>query len=192
MSDISIPENDSSEPLNYLNLNELDAQTAFVLARLYSGRKSKSIPPTFKVAWNTPVPSNEINPLPALDTSAPELGDAGVYVIQRLDRHLYKIGCSITLATRIASVRNSVKAETIVEHIIHFPRYKGLERALHRRFYSRRVTGEWFSLTAFDLEYIKSLDPEVFLRTPAPDIPFYDGWHSDTAPDAPPERNEQS
>jgi DNA-binding CsgD family transcriptional regulator len=89
---------------------------------------------------------------------------AGVYIIRRLDLELWKIGCANFLERRIKQVQQSIKAFTVLEHKIIYPRSFALETALHHHFSTKHVGGEWFHLTADDLKFIQNVDPDAFLK----------------------------
>lgn len=89
---------------------------------------------------------------------------AGVYILRRLDKELFKVGCSINLKARIRVIQLSIKAFTTLEHQILFRRPRLLEAAIHRWFAEKCVEGEWYQLNAADLEFLKSIDPEKFIE----------------------------
>jgi hypothetical protein len=67
-----------------------------------------------------------------------------VYIARARDGHLLKIGLTVSLRQRLATL----KAEPIVVFRVPYWGAHPLEQHLHRRFAEARVDGEWFSPTA--------------------------------------------
>jgi hypothetical protein len=90
--------------------------------------------------------------------------EKGVYILRRLDKELYKIGFSTELPTRIANIQKEVNAFSVVELTVCYSDPRTLESALHYHFRDKRVEGEWFKLSSDDVELIKGLDLDAFIR----------------------------
>jgi hypothetical protein len=69
---------------------------------------------------------------------------------------VYKIGLSVSPSQRLAGL---VAKGTDAECVHHFPSAgaRKVERALHLRFVSKRIGGEWFALTADDVALIRTV-----------------------------------
>ena len=81
-----------------------------------------------------------------------------VYLIQSGD--LYKIGIAVNIEKRIKSLRTGTPHQLQLLHSIQYECQedaRGMELALHNHLPYRRVTGEWFSLTSYDVDFIKTL-----------------------------------
>lgn len=76
-----------------------------------------------------------------------------VYVIH--SEHGYKIGKTVNIKTRtqMFSVKLPFPIELI--HYAWFDNYSEAERRFHERFASKRLEGEWFSLSRSDIEEIR-------------------------------------
>jgi hypothetical protein len=109
----------------------------------------------------TGISTGHFSPLPRQKVPGPE---SGVYVLRRLDKELFKIGCASVLPTRIAQMRKQIKAFTTVECTILHYHFFALETALHRHFVEQHVGHEWFRLTPADLEWLAALDPVTFME----------------------------
>ncbi len=81
---------------------------------------------------------------------------AGVYLL-RLGS-LVKIGCSDNLARRCSEVVAEHHGSELL-HFITCPQARDLELALHRRFFSSRMHGEWFELSEADLALLLAVGP---------------------------------
>lgn len=79
-----------------------------------------------------------------------------VYLLYSL-AGLYKIGKSIHPERRIRRLEVTLPFTIWAEHIFSADDYSLAERQLHRRFADKRVDGEWFSLAADDVAWIKSI-----------------------------------
>lgn len=80
--------------------------------------------------------------------------DAGYVYLVSCGRR-YKIGMSKDVSKRIAGMMLPPTAKIVCT--IKSDEKRKLERELHEKFASKRRKGEWFRLTAADVEYIKSL-----------------------------------
>lgn len=81
-----------------------------------------------------------------------------VYII-RASNGYYKIGISVDPNHRLKELRRQAATWAIsleMVHTIASNNAYGLEQSLHKRFAERRVIGEWFLLTAQDIEWLRS------------------------------------
>ena len=75
-----------------------------------------------------------------------------IYLIK--DGDLYKIGMSVNVADRFATIkRTNLGAELICSAI--FDDHAKIERELHIKFAHKRVSGEWFALNNEDIDWLK-------------------------------------
>lgn len=72
-----------------------------------------------------------------------------VYLMQAGDA--YKIGYATRPETRRADIQVGCPLPVEILYQVRTAEYVRLERKLHHRFAHRRITGEWFRLTALDL-----------------------------------------
>jgi hypothetical protein len=79
----------------------------------------------------------------------------------------YKIGKSSDLLWRVASLQAANPIPIEIEHVIYTEQNAAVELALHRIFSSKRVRGEWFSLSQEDVEAIRSWSVEDILNLEA-------------------------
>lgn len=81
-----------------------------------------------------------------------------VYIIQDVDvTGLFKIGRTNNPEKRILNFGIHLPFTVGIVHIIPTDNMCQLESVLHRKFASKRVKGEWFSLSTDDLEAIRSI-----------------------------------
>jgi excisionase family DNA binding protein len=74
----------------------------------------------------------------------------------------YKIGASLRVDARIIQLKMIVPYDDLeLIHTIPTDDRYGLERRLHHQFSDKCKGGEWFELEPADVDYIKSLGPEV-------------------------------
>lgn len=74
---------------------------------------------------------------------------SGVYILEDIERGIYKIGCSKSVLTRIKSVIKTcnfcgIKSELQVFNIVYVKNYKLLEKHLHLLASKFRYQNEWF------------------------------------------------
>lgn len=81
--------------------------------------------------------------------------DAGVYLVLAKSG-LYKIGCTSNISRRMLALRKILGSAELVAFIETEETYR-VERCLHDVYPDKRLSGELFSLTPDDVEYIKSL-----------------------------------
>lgn len=72
----------------------------------------------------------------------------------------YKIGKAGHISKRLATIEPALPFPVEVVHTIYNNNARALEAELHQRFDDKRTNGEWFELTAADLEYIRSIQPD--------------------------------
>lgn len=70
----------------------------------------------------------------------------------------YKIGASLNPEKRLRQLKTGSSRPLKMIHWLYSSRYREVEKKLHDRFASKRVSGEWFNLCGYDVEYIKSLN----------------------------------
>ena len=78
-----------------------------------------------------------------------------VYLVKDVNRGVVKIGCTSNVKSRVEQLK---VANAGTEYIKHFDGKKDDEAALHQHFaqLGKRVSGEWFSLSDHDFEYIET------------------------------------
>ena len=79
-----------------------------------------------------------------------------VYLIQS-PTGKHKIGRTVNPADRMRTFTVKLPFEVAYVCVIATEDMYALERTLHRKFKNQRVNGEWFDLSADDIEYIKGL-----------------------------------
>lgn len=79
-----------------------------------------------------------------------------VYVLH--SEHGYKIGKTKNVNQRMSYFGLKLPFKTTLVLLIQSDRYSELEKILHRKFESKRINGEWFTLNNKDLNYIKNLE----------------------------------
>lgn len=80
-----------------------------------------------------------------------------VYLMEHQEQDLYKIGFSVSPRRRVEEV---AKAEgAAVELICSIPAadMRALERELHQQYREKRIRGEWFRLSQYDIAAIVAL-----------------------------------
>lgn len=78
----------------------------------------------------------------------------GVYLLHCQGR--YKIGMSTTgVRSRVSAIQTASPYPVELVCVIWTYSPAELERALHKRFASKRISGEWFDLSADDVDYLK-------------------------------------
>lgn len=96
--------------------------------------------------------------LPAAEEAAGRrLSSKHVYVLEAIGSNRYKIGWGKNLAARIQKIKNAspFPVEIVAKIASNDPRK--LESELHKLFDSTRVWREWFSLSAEQVDYLKSI-----------------------------------
>jgi hypothetical protein len=91
---------------------------------------------------------------PVLASGKPQHGI--VYLLQSDD--LFKIGISTyPVEKRLQEIKRDWKGEISVVHFFESDDIVAQERTLHNVFANKQVSGEWFRLDRFEVDYIKSL-----------------------------------
>jgi hypothetical protein len=70
------------------------------------------------------------------------LGGSRVYVVSATGSRLVKIGVTTNLKVRLAALQQTSPSELVV--LWHTSGGLNLERAIHQRFWKKRLHGEWF------------------------------------------------
>jgi len=81
-----------------------------------------------------------------------------VYIVKSGDT--YKIGYTSNLKNRLSAIATGCPEPVEVRDVIHGAGLKE-ERALHRKFEAKRVSGEWFALDEEDLAFIKRFGDDL-------------------------------
>lgn len=89
--------------------------------------------------------------------------DGYVYLIHGEGTGYCKIGRSKSVPSRMAQLAIQLPFRIDLIHTIACEGMVEIERALHRRFGSKRANGEWFQLDQKDIEWIKKRD-KLYLR----------------------------
>lgn len=79
------------------------------------------------------------------------------YVYLLHSNGVYKIGHAKDLTRRMMQISPVMPHEVELVHAIKCENMVGLESELHQQFADKRLNGEWFNLSAEDVEYIKHL-----------------------------------
>ncbi len=86
----------------------------------------------------------------------------GVVYLLKEPNGLIKIGMSTRSAEdRLAEFQPKLPFETDLIHVINCDNPLSVEAALHAQYGDKRIRGEWFALTAEDLENIKRMGDQV-------------------------------
>lgn len=85
---------------------------------------------------------------------------AGVYILQA-DSGLVKIGLAQNIERRVLDIQAMSPSALTLVHVIETDRAREVERLLHIEFKARREWGEWFRLSPFDLERVKTFHPAL-------------------------------
>ena len=79
-----------------------------------------------------------------------------VYLVAA-DNGFHKIGKTINVTNRVNEFGVKLPMKTWLVHSFKSNQYDTAEKILHDTFSEKRSHGEWFALTAEDIEYIKSI-----------------------------------
>lgn len=101
---------------------------------------------------------------PGVHRRLPRNGVPG-YVFLIRSPHGYKIGKTANIQNRLRLFSVKFPFPVSLEHYAWFEDCSGAERALHTRFHSKRLEGEWFDLNDADIAYIKGLGKSAQLKT---------------------------
>lgn len=106
------------------------------------------------------------------------LGVSGVYVIHLLsNENSFKIGYSLDLYSRLIQHRVKYKKDMVVDFVLACSNPNQVEENLHRYFEDKRIgsiNSEWFSLSADDLRFIKSIEVETISSDTLTYVELYD------------------
>lgn len=83
--------------------------------------------------------------------------DRKVYCIQKGSEPVFKIGISVDPKSRLSSLQTASDTSLRIVHIVECRDALKLEAKLHRKFSSKRLSGEWFELNEQDIEFVKGL-----------------------------------
>lgn len=99
-----------------------------------------------------------VKPKPVIEkkSSSPRDKSGFVYLVKS-DRGFYKIGHSKSLDKRMRIFNVKLPFEVELEHVIECKDRFKAEKYLHGKFASKRGNGEWFSLTVFNVKWIKGI-----------------------------------
>lgn len=89
-------------------------------------------------------------------TQTKQLHPGYVYLIQS-PTSAYKIGKTVNPDNRIKTFKTKLPFEVEYVCLIQTDDMNALERNLHGLFADKRINGEWFALSAEDVEYIKRM-----------------------------------
>lgn len=88
-----------------------------------------------------------------------------VYLISDSNTYNYKIGISNNPERRIKSLQTGNDNKLKIIHKILCEYYSDVEKALHYRYNSNKINGEWFELTDNDVttfpEYCQKIDNNI-------------------------------
>lgn len=96
-------------------------------------------------------------PRPSRWPAPPDWQDKVGYVYLLHDGEFYKIGMSGQPDKRLAQLQYQDGREYTIVALIPTEDNRRLEKELHKRFHSKRVKGEWFSLAPEDIAWITAL-----------------------------------
>lgn len=91
----------------------------------------------------------------AYDKAYPSKG--WIYLIPEPVKGTYKIGKAADPDDRIGTFEVKLPFDVNCEHLVRCTDRHKLESSLHRYYESKRVAGEWFALTPYDVAKIKAL-----------------------------------
>lgn len=80
-----------------------------------------------------------------------------VYFLRAEDKDLFKVGITVNdLGQRIASIQTGCPYHLRVYGQINTPFYRNLEREIHQEWSDKRRRGEWFAVTAAEVDALLS------------------------------------
>ena len=84
---------------------------------------------------------------------------SGIYILEDVERGIYKIGCSKSVQSRIKNVMKTcnfcgIKSELQVFNIIYVKNYKLLEKHLHLLASKFKYQNEWFKCSQDDINRV--------------------------------------
>ena len=86
--------------------------------------------------------------------TTPDYSPSQVYVIGPVEG-AYKIGISRDVESRLNTLQTGVPVNLSL--VCSFPGGEFLEKTLHRKFWDKKVRGEWFALSPEDLDELRSM-----------------------------------
>ncbi len=101
-----------------------------------------------------PLASSAGKHVPASEAQVPETVGY-VYLVRHGSRREYKIGKTINPIRREGEIGIELPMKVEPEHLIKTDDPSGVERYWHTRFASKRMNGEWFSLSTQDVRAFK-------------------------------------
>lgn len=78
-----------------------------------------------------------------------------IYLIKAGD--YYKIGMSSNVEKRVYSIQTEIPYEITQIHTFEADNPREAERFLHRIFRHKRINGEWFNLSTYDLSFLSTI-----------------------------------
>lgn len=90
------------------------------------------------------------------------IGQCGLYIVHATGTSKFKIGVTIQLKERLASMQTGSSDRLELYNYYPEQNYKKLEKFIHNKYISKKIGGEWFELTFYDLEQMHS-DIQNFL-----------------------------
>jgi hypothetical protein len=69
----------------------------------------------------------------------------------------YKIGISKEVHRRLADYNTAMPFTVVLEYSVEHPDFRSVEKALHKRFKHKRIKGEWFLLSDFEIAELKQI-----------------------------------
>lgn len=92
---------------------------------------------------------------PADEPVADKTSTGYVYLLRHGSRREFKVGRTINVLRREGEIRVELPHQVTPIHVIKTDDPTGVEEYWHRRFASKRLRGEWFALTAEDVQAFK-------------------------------------
>jgi len=78
-----------------------------------------------------------------------------VYIIRESWRGLCKVGCTADVKNRLASIQSAMPQQCAVVALFRSNRGRALESFIHDQFAIKRHRGEWFELSAADIDHVE-------------------------------------
>lgn len=85
-----------------------------------------------------------------------------VYIIQLGDTNVYKIGITNDLSRRLSQLQSKCPIPLTIVHRWWGHDFQAFEKALHLKFSSQRIRGEWFKLSTSDLLDLVETYPVIY------------------------------
>lgn len=102
-----------------------------------------------------------------------------VYLIKNTETQQHKIGIATNVENRLKQLQTGSPARLEVIHVIKTLTPFELEQELHCKYKDKRLLGEWFNLSDFEVEEIKNKDTvnQVFITNKKKPIAAWGEWH---------------